>query len=276
MQRYKIPKKTIFDHLIHDNYFLTERYNETLRMYNESVKMVEILQKDVDYLNNFIFSTYDLSTNNYIGNLKIVAYDASDNIIKYICTDSSGNFSSTIQLGTNLQNIPYQDVSKNEMISDMSRCYPYDHFPYHYPPYYHFPHHRYRYRDIDEDRGITSKPTKVIHSTTVNGVVTNKDEESRCLYPYGCFPYCDYPYDHYPYGDYPYGDYPYGLLDENDYRNVTINHPYHPPPQYPIVNPPVNPPIIHRDLIDHSLMHKQYEFDNVRFSQSPYHIYKNK
>ena len=57
--------------------------------------MVEVLRNEVDYMNKFIFSTYDLSSNNYRENLKIVAYDSSDNVITYICTDSSGNFSST-------------------------------------------------------------------------------------------------------------------------------------------------------------------------------------
>ena len=279
MQRFKTPKKSLFDHLTHDNYFLNERYKEAIGLYNESIKMVEILRKDVDYMNKFIYSTYDLSSNNYSPNLKIVAYDSSDNVITYICTDSSGNFSSTIPLGEHLQtlsgasqppdqsspvekppsnlvveklrfsdqNIPSQDVSNNAQISDKSRCYPFYDYPYHHhhSPYYHHHHHHHRHRhryldgDMDEDRDITSKPTNVVHTTTVNGVVTNTDEEPRHLYPYG--------------------GYPYGLLDEYDYRNVELNHPYHPPPQYPIVKPPVHPPAIHRDLTDHTSMHKQYE-----------------
>ena len=272
MQRFKTPKKSLFEHLTHDNYFLNERYNEAARLYNESSKMVEVLRNEVDYMNKFIFSTYDLSSNNYRENLKIVAYDSSDNVITYICTDSSGNFSSTISLGEHLQNISSQtvplvidkDISNNDPICDMSRCYPYYHSPHCSPHRYH---RRHRYWDMDEDREITSKPTNVTHTTTVNGVVTHTDEEPRHLYPYGGYPYGGYPYGGYPYGGYPYGGYPYGLLDEYDYRNVELNHPYHPPPQYPIVNPPVHPPIIHRDL-----MHKQYEMENAR----PNHRYTTK
>jgi hypothetical protein len=274
MQRFKTPKKSLFDHLTHDNYFLNERYNESMRLYNESVKMIEILRMDVDYMNKFIFSTYDLSSNNYYPYLKIVSYDSSDNVITYICTDSSGNLTSSIQLGEHFKKRPHNDVSNNINVTDMSRCFPYDY------PFYHSPHHyhrRYRYRDIDEDRGITSKPTKVTHTTTVNGVVTHTDEEPRCLPPYYGYPYGVYPYPGYPYGGYPYLEYPYDILDDDyDNRNVTMDHPYHPPPQYPIVNPPSHPPIIHRDLIDHSLMHKQIELDRLsnEFSRSrPYHRY---
>ena len=54
MQRFKTPKKSLFDHLTHDNYFLNERYKEAIGLYNESIKMVEVLRKDVDYMNNFI------------------------------------------------------------------------------------------------------------------------------------------------------------------------------------------------------------------------------
>ena len=70
MQRFKTPKKSLFEHLTHDNYFLNERYNEAARLYNESSKMVEVLRNEVDYMNKFIFSTYDLSSNNYRENLK--------------------------------------------------------------------------------------------------------------------------------------------------------------------------------------------------------------
>ena len=229
MHRFKTPKKTLFDHLTHDNYFLNERYNEAIKLYNESVKMIETLRTEVEYLNKFVFSTFDLSSNNYSGNLKIVSYDSSDNVISYICTDSSGNFTSTIPLGEQLKKYPFSDISNNVIITDMSRNIHYVHPPYchpycppYHPPYY--PPHRPPYRDIDDDRGITSKPTNVIHTTTVNGVLTHKDEEPRCLHSYWGYPYLGYPYDHYPYDDYPYNDYPYNILDNDDYRNVELNH----------------------------------------------------
>jgi hypothetical protein len=178
-----------------------------------------------------------------------------------------------VSLGEHLHRIPHHDISINEQPSDMSRCFPYYYYTHHHR------HHKYLHRDIEEDRGITTKPISVIHTATVNGVKTHTDEEKRCLhydgYPYGGYPYGGYPYGGYPYGGYPYGGYPYGgypysvyphglLDDDNDYRDISLDHPYHPPPHYPVVNPPVHPPIIHRD---------RYDYDNTKLSQNPYHRY---
>ena len=165
---YKKPHTTFLDHLTQDNYFLNEKCNELY-------KMNEILHKNVEYLNKFIFSTYDIC-GNYISNLKIIAYDSSNNIISYICSDSSGNFSSQnkFDLSKNVLNTHLKNSMTESHIYDSSRCFPfqghYGGYPY-FPPYlypygYGYP---YLYRDIldndDDNRDISMNhiPQSPIH-----------------------------------------------------------------------------------------------------------------
>lgn len=251
MQRVKKPRATFLEHLTYDNYFLNEKYIHLS-------KLADTMKAEIEYTNNFINSIYDLC-GNYAANIKIVTYDGSNNIISFVCSDASGNFKPTNVI----------DLSSGQNASDMSRCFPYPYgypYPYH-PPFYHFP-YGYHHHDsplhrgvemVNEDRGITTKPISVIHSTTVNGVKQSPSVNSRDFpYPYP-YPYpSPFPCPH----TYPY-NYLYPLYDfynnDDDYRSIltdiSFNHPVHTPPNYPPVYPPNIPPVIHRDLLDCSMMY---------------------
>ena len=296
MKRFEKPRATFLEHLTYDNHFLNERYTNL-------EKMATTMEAELKYLNQFIYSTYDLC-GNYASNVKIVTYDGSNNVLSFICADSSGNFKPTISLDVSM-NIQAQQNVADMSRCDVSRCFPYPYhrpFPRPYPPHpyhpphpphpphpYHPPHppypyhpyhppHPYLHRDSgieNADRGITTKPISVVHSTTVNGMKQRSLDEERCLsYPYH-YPY-DYPY-HYPY-DYPY-NYLYPLYDtfnhDDDYRSIltdiSFNHPVHIPPNYPPVNEPVLPPVIHRDP---SITHREVELYHPRHIHSvPFHRY---
>jgi hypothetical protein len=193
MQDIKKPHTTFLNHLTQDNYFLNEKCNELY-------KLNETLQRNVQYLNNFVFSTYDIS-GNYVSNLKIIAYDSSNNIISYICSDSSGNFSTQNKI----------DLSKNKLNTHLKN--------------------------------------------TILNTETHINDSSRCFPFYGYYGGYGFPY-YPPYG-YPYRyGYPYlyrdGLTDD-DNRDISLNNIQHFPP----IPHPVS--MMHRDMIDHSLIHKEYD-----------------
>jgi hypothetical protein len=150
------PKKTLFQNLTYDNFFLNTRCNELMAL-------VHNLQTNVHQLNGFIRSNYDLSYN-VLENIKIVAFDSSDNIISCMHTDTSGNFVTCDDLSMNylpcvinpMNTIqPSGKISKTH-ITDISKGFPfsYPYYPY-YPYYPHYPYYpgliddNYFYRDID-------------------------------------------------------------------------------------------------------------------------------
>jgi len=310
MQRYKQPRTTYIEYLTHDNFYLNERNVELS-------KMCENYKKNIDYTNKFFYSIYDIS-GSYLPNIKIVVYDSSNDILTYICSDSSGAFSPTVELdlSTNtlqntmrqtdehIGNFKQQDEDSDKEIHDMSRGFPFWHhhfhpypgpypypYPYPYPgpypgpyPYPPYPFDPYSLRDNTEsqdqpnkittgnsriiaeklDRGITNgdvfktQPVKVTHSTSVNGIMKTTCDASRCClspYPYPYLYGLPYPY--------PY----YDLLDnDDDYRSIlddiSFNHPIRPMPEYPVIRPPVEQPIIHRDI-------KEISEQSVDFDRFP-------
>jgi hypothetical protein len=190
MQKYKQPRVTYIEYLTHDNFYLNERNAELS-------KMCENFKKNIDYTNNFFHSIYDIS-GNYSPNIKIVVYDSSNDIITYICSDSSGAFSPTIELDLSLNTLQNtmrqtnehignftqqrEDVSfdgEEDDLCDMSRGfpfwrpkfyprprprpYPYPHpYPYPYPyPYPPYPFDPYLLRDNEESQ---DQPNKISDS----------------------------------------------------------------------------------------------------------------
>jgi len=218
MQSYKKPHTTFLDHLTQDNYFLNEKCNELYKINDTIQKINKILQKNVDYLNKFVFSTYNIS-GNYVSNLKIIAYDSSDNIISYIYSDSSGNFDPTIKIDLSKNHLKNTMKNTESHISDTSRCFPF-HCGYGYCGGYGFPYYP----------------------------------------PYG-------------YG-YPYGNpYLYGSRDNDDNREIhqdlSLNIPNHIKPiNVPFPNPL---PIMHRDMMDHSIMHRDFELNHNQLHHNQIH-----
>jgi len=223
MQSRKKPHTTFLDHLTQDNYFLNEKCNELY-------KINKILQKNIEYLNGFVFSTYELS-GSYISNIKIISYDSSDNVISYICSDSSGNFSpqNKIDLSKNfLNNHHLKNTMKNteSHISDTSRC-----FPFH------------------------------------------------C--GYGGYGHCGgYGFPYYPpYGySYPYGNpYLYGSRDDYDNREIHQDLSFNIPDNIQPINVPFpNPlPIMHRDMMDHSIMYRDLELNHNQIQPMHHYYFKN-
>jgi len=196
MSLFKKPRSAFMDHLTHDNYFLTEKCNDLMRLN-------DVLTANLDYMNQFFLSNYDLS-GNYLSNIRIVVYDASNNVLSYIRSDASGNFAPAATL-TDLSMIRhrhhYTDTSGHVPVSplthvgDMSKCLPFDHYPY--GPYPYGP------------------------------------------YPYGPYPYGPYPYGPFPYGPYSDGSYP-DVLGGDDYYNRGIDASKI--PSTPSPHPPIRPP----------------------------------
>jgi hypothetical protein len=131
----KKPQATLFQHLTYDNHYL--------RMKNQDLKQtINTLEANVEALNRFVVSHYDLSFN-IMENVKIITYDGSDNIIACIHTDISGNFVACNDLSINyLPCVINPALSRGKKsktrICDVSRCFPYDDYPYYgygYPYY---------------------------------------------------------------------------------------------------------------------------------------------
>jgi len=187
MSQYKKPRSAFMDHLTHDNYFLTEKCNDLMRLN-------DVLTANLDYMNQFFLSNYDLS-GNYLSNIRIVVYDASNNVLSYIRSDASGNFAPAATL-TDLSMIrhryhvhhPIIDTSGHVHVAplthvgDMSKCFPYGPYPYPYYPYPYGPFTPYPYipydthpdllegddyynRDFDVSR-IASAPSVPVHLPT--------------------------------------------------------------------------------------------------------------
>lgn len=231
MQSYKKPHTTFLDHLTKDNYFLNEKCNELY-------KINGILQKNIEYLNGFVFSTYELS-GSYISNIKIISYDSSDNVISYICSDSSGNFSpqNKIDLSKNfLNNYHLKNTMKNteSHISDTSRSFPFHGGYGHCGGYGH----------------------------------------------YGGYGHCGgYGFPYYPlYGyGYPYGNpYLYGSKDDDDNREIHHDLSLNIPNNIQPINVPFpnTLPIMHRDMMDHSTMHRDFELNHNQIHPM-HHYFKN-
>jgi len=197
------PKRTIFQNITFDNYFLMNRCNQLMAT-------IHGLESNVQELNGFIRRNYDLSYN-VIENIKIMVFDSSDNIISCMHTDTSGNFVTCEDLSLNNYlpcvinpSQPVVKIAKTHItdMCDVSRGYPF--YPYSYDPYYYNPYYAYLYRDSEN---LDLKPSPP------NSVKKTSDSER-------CFPY--YPY--YPY----FPNYPYLLDDDYFYRDIDVKPPTKP------------------------------------------------
>jgi len=215
------PKKTLFQNITYDNYFLNLRCNDLS-------KLVSDLESNVEQLNGFIRSGFDLSLNT-LPNIKIITFDSSDNVISCIHSDCSGNFFVCQDLSNDyLPCVTNPIVNGGKIskthISDISKGYPfsYPYYPYNpynpYNPYY--PYYPPYYRNGEKLK---------LDSNTLN----KKAPDSTRDFPF-------YPY--YPY--YPY--YPDFLGDDDCYyRDINVSdisfvpNPHMPP--HPIVHPPMVP-----------------------------------
>jgi hypothetical protein len=101
--------------------------------------MVADLESNVEQLNGFIRSGFDLSSNT-LPNIKIITFDGSDNVMSCIHSDCSGNFFVCEDLSNNylpcVTNpiINGAKISKTH-ISDISKGYPFSYPYYPYNPY---------------------------------------------------------------------------------------------------------------------------------------------
>jgi hypothetical protein len=187
------PKKTLFQNLTYDNFFLNTRCNELMTL-------VHNLQTNVHQLNGFIRSNYDLSYN-VLENIKIIAFDSSDNIISCIRSDTSGNFLKCDDLSMNYLPCvinpminthiiqPSRKISKTH-ITDISRGYPFDYpyypyYPYYprypYGPYYHgLIDDNYLYRDIDVNK--PSQPGQPILPHPIMPPIVNGQDQGMHIH----------------------------------------------------------------------------------------------
>jgi hypothetical protein len=173
------PKKTLFQNITNDNYFLSLRCNGLL-------KLVSDLESNVEQLNGFIRSSYDVSSN-LLTNIKLITFDSSDNIIACIHSDLSGNFVACNDLSDNYLPCVINPTAKimktsKTHISDMSKGHPLynPYYPYYpnYPPYYspYYPSyypglfdnddHFYNYIDASSNNGFVPNPHLPPHPIT--------------------------------------------------------------------------------------------------------------
>lgn len=217
---------TIIEYLTDEVYFLSKKNDNLLRL-------VSTMQSNMDNVSDFIRKTYDLS-GSFISNMKLVAYDSSNNIISYLNTDASGTFMpSIIKPHRKRIDLSMVDISHNlfKLKTGVER-------------------------DIfgDNLKNTLFSTDKHIWDDKYKDHHDNDDDRDRPFhfgfhhpyYPY--YPY--YPYPHYPY--YPYPHYPYtNILDDDyNYRDISLNHIPMPMPKYPISQPPLKPPVIYRDILN--------------------------
>jgi hypothetical protein len=120
MQSIPNPRKTIFQTLTYDNYFLNQKCDNLIKTMNG-------MQKNLNHLNGFIRSHYDLCFN-VISDIKIITFDSSDTIISCICSDLSGNFMACDDLSMNylpcvLNPTLYGDKISRTHMTDVSNCH---------------------------------------------------------------------------------------------------------------------------------------------------------
>jgi hypothetical protein len=119
MQSIPNPRKTIFQTLTYDNYFLNQKCDNLIKTMNG-------MQNNLNHLNRFIRSHYDLCFN-VISNIKIITFDSADTIISCIQSDSSGNFVGCNDLSMNylpcvLNPTLYVDKISKTHMTDVSNC----------------------------------------------------------------------------------------------------------------------------------------------------------
>jgi len=189
--------------------------------------MIQSLQNDMECLNSFIMSKYDMSGSN----MTCVMTDASGNFIPCVHTDASGNIIPCV--------LTPPITNRCDVSGRYFPYYPYygPYYPYYYPYYDPYLDNDYLYDDYDvreeQNRSVPAPhfpvppvhptyPSKYPHSSTSH-LRPPTDVSGRC------FPY--YPY-YYPYYD-PY--YPYLDYDLSEEQNRTVPEPHFPvPPVHPI------------------------------------------
>jgi hypothetical protein len=148
MSQFKRPMGALFKQLTYDNYYLKSQNNDLRQFINR-------LEANIDGLNRFIMTQYDLSFA-VIENLRIVTFDGSGSVIACIHSDASGNFVPCGEMSGGYLPCVLPPILQPMMVSsekvakthiyDTSGCDSIRDFPYDYPYYgYRYPYHGYRY-----------------------------------------------------------------------------------------------------------------------------------
>ena len=158
MPRHNHSASLSYQHLMYENQCLSTKCNELM-------KMVKTLQNDMECLNSFIMSRYDVSG----ANVTCVMTDACGNFIPCLHTDASGNMIPCV-LTSQMppQNTIVMDLSGRCIPDASGRCFPYyPYYPYYssYGSYYPFlgdDDYMYRDFDVSEMEHQSNPPQRII------------------------------------------------------------------------------------------------------------------